>query len=369
MQVLEGIEDFCGGATCRHRHIVEYFQQELDAENCQACDVCLGEVALVDDALVIGQKILSCVLRLGEAFGGDYTAQVLAGSREQRILENGHEKLSTWGILVDQKKPAIRDWIEQLASQGFLQKTGEYNVLSVTPEGRRLLKGEIAPKLLKPVERPKREAKVAAASWEGVDRELFEVLRGLRRKLAQERGLPPFIVLGDATLRGLARSRPSTTAGLLKVHGIGEKKAAEYGGDLVTAIADYCQANAVSMDVSDASLSEPQRRPLARTPSGAKGRAFELFLQGKTIDEVCQAVGRARSTVTDYLGELILAQGISDPGVWLEPALFERIRTAARQHGPERLKPLFEALGGEVPYDTLRIAVACLRNAAPEDRQ
>ena len=99
---------------------------DLEAETCQACDVCLGEIALVDDALVIAQKILSCVLRLNQAFGGEYTAQVLTGSRDQRILENGHDKLSTWGLLTDHGKKNARDWIEQLAAQGFLQKTGEY---------------------------------------------------------------------------------------------------------------------------------------------------------------------------------------------------------------------------------------------------
>src|SRR5439155_4848982 len=152
LDVLQGIEDYCTGVTCRHRSIIEYFGQRLDSENCQACDVCLGEIALVSDALIIAQKILSCVLRLNQAFGGDYTAQVLAGSRDQRILENGHDKLSTWGLLTEHGKKNARDWIEQLAAQGFLKKTGEFNVLAVTPEGRRLLRGEITPRLLKPAE-------------------------------------------------------------------------------------------------------------------------------------------------------------------------------------------------------------------------
>ena len=181
MEVLKGIEDFCTSVNCRHRSIVEYFGQEYTGDSCGACDVCLSEIAVQDGALVIAQKILSCVLRQGQNFGGEYTAQVLTGSRDQRIIENGHDKLSTWGLLTEHGKRNVRDWIEQLAGQGFLQRTGEYNVLAVTAEGRRVLKGEITPRLLKAPEPKKKEAKVAVASWEGVDRGLFEVLRTLRR--------------------------------------------------------------------------------------------------------------------------------------------------------------------------------------------
>jgi ATP-dependent DNA helicase RecQ len=367
MQVLEGIERFCTGAACRHRAIVKYFGQELPGDNCQACDVCLGEVALVDDSLVIAQKILSCVLRLNQSFGGEYTAQVLAGSRDQRIIENGHERLSTWGLLMDHGKKPVRDWIEQLAAQGFLEKTGEYNVLAVTTEGRRVLRGEIAPRLLKPAEK-KKEAKVSTASWEGVDRGLFEALRALRRQKAEEHGVPPFVVFSDATLRNLARCRPSTPERLLAVQGIGHAKAAQYGDDLLQAIAGYCQEHGLSRDDFEAATRQRDGRALAGglTASSAKRRACELLLQGESIDEVCQAVDRARSTVSEYLTELIASQGISDPTAWIDDALFARIRAAAKEHGQDRLKPLFEALGGEVPYDQIRIAVACLRNAPPD---
>jgi len=213
LQVLEGIENFCTGVNCRHRAIIEYFGQRLSAETCQACDVCLGEISLVEDALVIGQKILSCVLRLNQAFGGEYTAQVLCGSRDQRILENGHDQLSTWGLLTDHGKRSARDWIEQLAAQGFLQKTGEYSVLAVTPEGRRLLRGERIPRLLKPAETRKKESKVSAASWEGVDRGLFETLRVLRRQKAAERGIAP------SSSSAMPRSAPSPPPALPRLPG------------------------------------------------------------------------------------------------------------------------------------------------------
>jgi ATP-dependent DNA helicase RecQ len=247
--VLAGIEGFCTSARCRHRAILEYFGEEFGVENCQACDLCLGEIALADDPLIVGQKILSCVVRLGQTFGGEYTAQVLVGSREQRILDNKHDQLSTYGLLSAHDKRTIRGWIEQLVGQQFLEKYGEYNVLQVTPTGRSLLRGEVAPTLLKaPERRPKRESKVAKESWEGVDRGLFEALRALRRAKADERGIPPFIVFGDASLRDMARRRPSSPQQLLEVHGVGERKSAEYGVDFLQLIADYCRRNDVALD-------------------------------------------------------------------------------------------------------------------------
>ena len=176
-ELLAGIERFCTGVSCRHRAIVNYFGQQLACETCNACDVCLEELDYVNDPLVVSQKILSCVLRLRETYGAGYTAAVLVGSREQRILDGGHDRLSTYNLLADFDRKDVRAWIEQLVEQKFLEKTGEFSVLRVTPEGRRLLRGEATPQLLKPAGRGRRESKVAIDSWEGVDRGLFEVLR------------------------------------------------------------------------------------------------------------------------------------------------------------------------------------------------
>lgn len=246
---LSAMYGYCTGVVCRHRLLVGYFGQELDADDCGACDVCLGELDLVGDPLVIGQKVLSCVVRLKQGFGGDYTAKVLSGSKEQRIVQNGHHRLSTWGILSDETHRTIRDWIEQLVGLGCLQKVGEYNLLHVTPMGRQLLRGEMTPRLLRPAKSAKTKPKIAADSWEDVDRDLFEALRGLRKEKAQERGVPPYIVFGDAALRDMARRRPSSNEAFLEVRGVGEKKCADYGETFIDFITDHCRENQLSMDV------------------------------------------------------------------------------------------------------------------------
>lgn len=247
---LSRMYGYCTEGVCRRRAILGYFGQPYKPADCGGCDICLGHVDSIDDALVTAQKILSCILRLGQRFGGAYTAAVLTGSRDQRILENRHDALSTHGLLEEHDKRAVHDWIEQLAGQGFVEKTGEYNVLCVTPEGYRVLKGEVTPRLLRPSRKPERQraAKVSTESWEGVDKGLFEALRTLRASLARERGVPAYVVFGDAALRDMARRRPSTLDRFLEVRGVGQAKCEQYGRVMIEKIRAYCAEHAIEMD-------------------------------------------------------------------------------------------------------------------------
>ncbi len=247
---LDKMYDYCSGAVCRHREILRYFGQELDKDNCLGCDICLGEMDHLEDSLTTGQKILSCVVRLQERFGGDYTALVLTGSKEKRILDNGHDKLSTYSLLSEHSKRAVGDWIEQLAGQGYIQKFGEYNVLKVTDKGWEVLRGNTAPRLFKPVRKEGKVAAASADSWEGVDEGLFEALRKLRKSIANKRGVPAYVVFDDAALRDMARRRPSNLDAFLAVKGVGERKRAQYGHPMLEAIRDYCNRNSLEMDAA-----------------------------------------------------------------------------------------------------------------------
>ena len=246
---LSRIYNYCTGGVCRHKAILRYFGQELDKNNCSACDICLGELDCIDDALQTAQKILSCVLRLEQRFGGGYTASVLTGSHEKRILENKHDELSTYGLLSSYEKHTVHDWIEQLEGQEYIEKVGEYNILNVTEKGWQTLKGKETPRLLRPAQKAAKLSRVIKDSWEGVDKGLFEALRKLRTSIARKKSVPAYIVFGDAALRDMARLRPSTYIRLLEVKGVGEKKRRQYGEVVLAAIKDYCQANSLEMDV------------------------------------------------------------------------------------------------------------------------
>ncbi len=365
-RVLAGIERFCGSLVCRRRAILDYFGEDYTAETCQACDVCLSELEMVSDPLILAQKIISCVLRLDQQYGAEYTALVLHGSSEERIVDKGHNKLSTYALLKEHPKKQIRDWIEQLVGQGHLRKEGEYSQITVTPSGRKILRGESTPKLLKAAKQRKASA-AAVASWTGVDRGLFDELRQWRKGVADEKSLPPFVIFSDATLRDLARWRPTAMENLAQISGIGEKKLLEYGAPLKNLITRYCDDNRLDANVKagDVVLESAAPQPAPSGGSPAKQQAWQLFEQNKSLDEVAGIINRATSTTQNYLVEFILAHGITEPGSWIEAPVYEQIRDAAQKHGTERLKPIHDEFQGAITFDQIRIAVACLRNEMP----
>ncbi|MEN0110513.1 MAG: RecQ family ATP-dependent DNA helicase, partial [Planctomycetota bacterium] len=370
LRALDGVSSYASGVTCRHAALVEHFGQSLDADNCGACDVCLGELDLVDEPLLLAQKILSCVARLEQRFGADYTCKVLAGSKEERILQQGHDALSTYGLLSDSRPADIRGWVEQLVGQGFLRKAGEYGVLHLTPEGLALLKGEGEPRLLRASRQSSSRgaggSRRDAASWEGVDRNLFEALRTLRSGMAAELSVPAYVVFGDASLRDMARRRPSTPEGFRAVSGVGEKKLREYGETFLDAIRSYCTENGVAVDVEAADSGGPARKPTPRRsaggPKASSVAAFGLFRDGLRIDEAAERLGRARSTVVGYLGDYLRHESVTDPTPWVDRTTVATVEEAIEQVGLGALKPIHEHLGGDVDYDTIRIVATCVAN-------
>lgn len=354
---LQAMRQYCVSTRCRHAQLVEHFGQTLENSNCSACDFCLKEMEPVSDALIVGQKILSCIVRQGERFGAAYTAQVLRGSKGKRIIDNGHDKLTTWGLMKDESEPQLRNWIDQLTSQGFLRVAGEYNCLEVTPTGRLLLKGQITPTLLRtrvadsagPVEDP----------WAGVDRELFEELRGMRARLAVQKHVPPYIIFGDATLRDLARHRPTKLKSLIHIHGIGTQKQKEFGAVVLFTIQQWCEANGVEANVDlDAAARPKVAERAAKPPSEARtSEYYDLFEQGLSMEDAAMQLGRSLDTVSKYLGMYLETHRIDEIGTWIPEPIQKRINDAIGQLGSEKLKPIFESLNSEIPYHQIRIVV------------
>ena len=252
MASVNAMAELAAGVKCRHAAIVNYFGQVYEASNCQACDVCLRELDVVDDPVLLSQKILSCVVRLNQRFGAGHTARVLTGSRDAKVLQYGHQELSTHGLLGEHSAAAVGQWIDQLISQDFLIRHGEFNMLGLTDSGMALMKGTGEVVLTKPVEKKKRSSgdDRPAASWEGVDRDLFEHLRSKRTELSTQRGVPAYIIFDDRVLRELARVRPSTIVAMGEIHGIGAVKLSDLGETFLAAIDEHCGQHQLSRDAT-----------------------------------------------------------------------------------------------------------------------
>jgi ATP-dependent DNA helicase RecQ len=259
-QLLDHMRRLCTGVYCRHRKLSEYFGQEYTTPNCEACDVCLNEVENLADATVTAQKILSCVARAGERFGAEHIVDILLGANTERVRRWRHEQLSTYGLLKDTDRKTLTNMLYQLIDDGLLERTtDERPVLRLNGASREVLRGTRAVRLLQPKLKVKK-TRLDETSWEGVDGGLFEALRALRRELADERGVPAYVLFSDATLRDMARARPGSATALLNVRGVGERKLADLGERFLEEISSYCRVKGLSLDAGSRPYGERKRK-------------------------------------------------------------------------------------------------------------
>ena len=248
---LQRLYHFCSQPHCRHRVLVEYFGQDYEKNSCEACDYCLNELEMVEDPLIVGQKILSCVYRVqqvsGIGFGAGHIANVLKGNQSDQVETWGHHGLSTFGLMADESVAFIRYMIEQLIGQGFLRREGEFSTLSLTDSAKKILKGELTPVLVKPLVAAKKKEIIQKGrrkkeeEWAEIDQELFQVLRSKRAELARTQGVPAFIIFGDKSLRDMSRIKPTTRDAFATVYGVGDYKLGAYAEAFLDTIKKYLQ--------------------------------------------------------------------------------------------------------------------------------
>jgi len=356
----EQMNTYCKGGKCRHRTLVEHFGQPFEAHPCGACDICLGEIEFEADSTVVAQKILSCVARVGERFGIGHVAEVLRGQANERAARLGHDQLSTFGLLRDHGDRQVKDWIGQLVGAGLLDQTAEqYPVLKLNPASWDVLRGQTDARLTRSgAATASRKSRAEEISWEGVNSHLFDALRNWRREVASRKGLPPYTIFHDGTLRDISRTRPTTLDGLHAISGVGEARLRDHGQDVLAIVARVSQELGLSTD----NRLEGSTRPARPAPpaNAAAEAAFTYFRDGKTVAEVARRLGKMESTACEYLCCYIHQERPVNIDTWVDRSTQDRITAAARHHGTQRLKPVFLALNQEVPYDAIRVVLTYL---------
>jgi ATP-dependent DNA helicase RecQ len=242
--LLRDMERYAAGTRCRHRSLVEYFGQAYDRADCGACDWCLRELDAVPDSRTLAQKILSCVARVKQTWGTAHVTDVLTGKATEKVLAARHHDLSTFGLLKEEAPVAIRGFIEQLVGDGLLAREGDpYPVLRLTTAGASLLRGEgdclLYREVKPPSSRKRSRSGVRDSFTEPVDSDLFDALREVRLRLARERGVPPYVIFHDTTLRDMVTRQPKTIDDLHEVYGVGARKAADFGDAFLDAIRTF----------------------------------------------------------------------------------------------------------------------------------
>jgi ATP-dependent DNA helicase RecQ len=245
---LRQMVHYAESAGCRRRELLAYFDEVYAPDNCGGCDNCLEPRESYDGTL-IAQKFLSCLYRIRQASsfgtGQNHIIDVLLGADTDKIRRWGHERLTTYGIGREVARPEWAAVGRELIRLGYVAVSeGEYATLELTTEGLAVLVQRAPVQLTKSISVPKgRRSRGGSGSEAACDEILFERLRGLRKRLADERGVPAYIIFGDTTLRAMARAYPQAVEAMDGIPGVGEKKRAEFGEVFAEEIAAYLRDN------------------------------------------------------------------------------------------------------------------------------
>lgn len=240
---LEAMLGLCEITSCRRQALLAYFGEQLE-HPCGNCDNCI-DPPQTWDATEAARKALSCVYRTGQRFGVNYLISVLRGIDEERIKKNGHQQQSTFGLGKDTTEATWRSVYRQIIAHGYLRADAEHGGLHLTEQARPLLRGEQTLNLRLDAKKPKAEnkRKRSSVALEGIDEDMWEELRLLRKELAEEQGVPPFMVFHDATLAEMAREQPKTLDDLSSISGVGASKLERFGEDFVHFFEAYSAPN------------------------------------------------------------------------------------------------------------------------------
>ncbi|MEE9309499.1 MAG: DNA helicase RecQ [Cocleimonas sp.] len=351
-QKLDAMLGLCEMASCRRQAILSYFDEEMK-DPCGNCDNCLNPPETWD-ATEDAQKALSTVYRTGQRFGVAYLIKVLLGKSDDRIVQFGHDKVSTWGIGENLKNNEWSSLFRQLISQGFLNTNSEYGGVELTEKSRPLLRGEetlIARKYRKSenIKSSGRGGKGGRAKAElrSVDEELFEALRDCRTELANDQGVPSFVIFSDASLIEMAKKRPHTDETFRYINGVGDMKLEHYGEQFMAVIQDYPLPELLNNNFSD-TINE----------------TLALHKGGLSVEDIAEKRELSSGTIYAHLADVIEAGMLSAADVLDMDddniTTIERTAELLKSKEENALKPLFEELDGEFEYGVLRCVVSGL---------
>ncbi len=237
---LNAMVGFAEALSCRRRILLNYFNDSLE-NDCGNCDVCLNPPEVMD-VTEDARKALSCVYRVEQRFGMQHVIDVLRGSRKERILQLEHDRLSTYGIGTDQSQEYWLALLRHLVQHGYLeQDLADYSVLKLKAAARPLLNGQAKVSMARPRVKPLSAKRSARRKHSDVDydEQLFERLRGLRKSLADEAGVPPFVIFSDKSLSEMAAYQPLDGHAFLQIGGVGQHKLERYGAEFMAEIENY----------------------------------------------------------------------------------------------------------------------------------
>jgi ATP-dependent DNA helicase RecQ len=367
-QQLRQMADFAEFADCRRGALLRYFGETYPEANCESCDNCLDDREEVD-VTVDCQKLLSCVHRVnqsGYAMGLNHSVDVLRGSENMKVMAKGHQRLSTHGIGRDQPSEYWQALGKQLIQRGLLKLSDDgYGTVELTAEAGLALRERQTIRMKPPQARvPVADRSRAKAGSIECDEGLFDLLRKLRKDLADARGVPPYVIFGDVALRQMARRYPRDEAAFLRIPGVGQRKLKEFGAAFIEVIDEWLLENEPREFASGGFTDPaPKMKSSKKAGDGVSATAqttLERFEIGRSIAEIATERNMAETTIEGHLANCLEAGKISKPDQLVDQATVARVREVAAEHGTAALRPIYEALGKAVSYGKIKMALALI---------
>jgi ATP-dependent DNA helicase RecQ len=350
--------------TCRRKPLLNYFGESYAAESCSACDNCTSAPTPLTDITIYAQKFLSCIKRADEKFGAGHIVDILLGLKNEKVLRWEHDKLSTYGVGTELSKKQWMHIARQLLSMGYVKQEGEFHTLSLTAKALDALrKREPIFGVLQEAERAKKEVKKKAEIE--YDSALFALLREKRKAMADEIGVPPYVIFSDKTLVEMAASYPQSMSSLLKISGVGQVKLRQYGETFLEVIRTYCEKHGLKENSNhratpNSSAKRKQTGEYYTLPPRTLMIA-EAFDSGDTIQTLMERHQVTRGTIIEHLTQYLMTghqlhngNGLQSLGA-VDSSRQQAAFAAFDELGPALLKPVHEKLNGALNYDELRI--------------
>jgi ATP-dependent DNA helicase RecQ len=363
-QQLRQMIDYAEGTTCRRTIQLSYFGEPFFG-NCDRCDNCC-QPKPVEDWSVEAQKFLSCVARCQERFGMGHIIEVLRGAKSKKVISRGHDKLSTYGI---GKERSIEEWRmlgRHLLHQGLLEETTDgYPVLHLNARSWAVMRNQEAVELA--VSLPPPKATAATDEMTSGDQNLFQRLRSLRKRLADQQAIPPYVVFADASLRQMTQQQPQTLKRFAKISGVGRRKLEQYGTIFTEEIRAYRLEQGLPLDEDEPEamghFEADEANPGLETSflSNTQAETWRLYQDGMDPGAIAEARNLKLGTIMTHFAEMIELQLPIDLDAIIPRERQSVILNVIHQVGSESLSPVKEVLGEDYTYDEIKLVRAYWR--------
>ncbi|MBU5220835.1 DNA helicase RecQ [Bacillus albus] len=341
LEKLQNMTDYCHTEQCLQSFILQYFGEE-PKEDCGRCGNCTDDRESIDVTRE-SQMVLSCMIRTNQRFGKQMIAQVLTGSKNKKVIEFNFHTLPTYGLLSNRSVKEVSEFIEFLISDELIAvEHGTYPTLKVTEKGKEVLLGK---------ENVLRKERVETRQIVQ-DHPLFEVLREVRKEIAQGEGVPPFVIFSDQTLKDMCAKMPQSDSELLTVKGIGEHKLVKYGSHFLQAVQHFIEENPNYAETVKAEV-VTERKKSGKASANSHLETYEMYKQGIDLNGIAKERSLSRQTIENHLIRCF-EDGMEVDWNSFVPAQYESLIETAVQNAEGGLKSIKEQLPNEVSYFMIR---------------